>query len=781
MCALTTLIRTCRWLRAADNLLEKATVKRIESRTQGFEQRKEAYQLLFRYVDYYSVLQKHKDSGLPRHAPAKQEFQDNVRFALPMAEDLKAELRVEAEGRFARGIIQERERRKELAKRSAEPEPEPEQEPEQDVKLAASVSLPKGVPAPAIDTVRNLVGAPVGGRAAVVTPAAAPVEPAPRSLYGTLKADVRVPPMAVPSVGAGISTHGTPSEGTPPVHDATKLPAYGDLVQQQPMPQNLHTQDPALGKSGQIPAASSGLPEYSKVAKVANGGASANLPPGYSDVAKAPAPAASTAPSAVGSAGSDQLVQRPQRQPQPQPQPHTHPTSGRQGAPSCDCGVECTVRTWRKKDGRHGQTYYACAKQICKFQQFQGDFQAESRAWVPPPVRQVAGGPAPTPVPVPAPAPAPPPPVQPNPIETAPVRVQPQRVRTRRPQQAQALVGLKNLGNTCYMNACIQCLSHTFELSSVFRRIEDSDLNKTSVVGSRGVLATEFANLIRRIWSSPPNSVEVPSSLKKQIGKLNETFAGFAQQDSQELLRFLLDGLHEDLNRVRQKPKWYELEDIDGESDEQKAERYWQYNVERNSSPVGDLFAGQLMSELVCGQCQRRSTCFDPCWDVSVQLDARVSACRLEACLDAFVAPEILKGDDSIYCARCKKLTTQRKKLAFSRLPRVLVVHLKRFEQVCFSRVISLQVAYTRLDLHAATAHRCPHVLARLPCICCLLYLVKLEVSCASPVVLQHRKLPTNVHFPMEEQRLEMTKYLVGRSRETYSYRLRKYLLAAGT
>lgn len=655
------------------------------------------------------MLQKHKDSGSPKHAAAKKEFQDNVRFALRMAEDLKAELRMEVEGRFARGIVQERERREELAKRPAEPEPEPEQ----NVELAPSVSLPKDVPAPAIDTVRNLVGGPAGGRAAAVAATAAPVEPAPQSLYGTLKADVLVPPMGVPSVGAGISTHGAPSEGTPPVHDATKLPAYGDLVQQQPMPLNLPTQDPALGKSGPTPAASSGLPEYSKVAKGANGRASADLPPGYSDVAKAPAPAASPAPSAVGGPGPDQPVQQPRRQ----QQPHSHLTPGRQGAPSCDCGVECTVRTWRKKDARHGQTYYACAKQNCKFQQFQGDFHAESRAWVPLPVRQAVAGPAPTPVP----APAPPPPVQSNPVATAPVRAQPQRVRARRPQQVRALVGLKNLGNTCYMNACIQCLSHTFELSSVFRRIEDSDLNKTSVVGSRGVLATEFANLIRRIWSSPPNSVEIPSSLKKQIGKLNETFAGFAQQDSQELLRFLLDGLHEDLNRVRQKPKWYELEDIDGESDEQKAERYWQYNVERNSSPVGDLFAGQLMSELVCGRCQRRSTCFDPCWDVSVQLDARVSACRLEACLDAFVAPEVLKGDDSIYCARCKKLTTQRKTLAFSRLPRVLVVHLKRFEQVCICRVISLQLASTRLYLHTATARRCPHVLARLLSVCCML------------------------------------------------------------
>ena len=61
---------------------------------------------MFRYVDYYSVLQKHKDSGSPKHAAAKKEFQDNVRFALRMAEDLKAELRMEVEGRFARGIVQ---------------------------------------------------------------------------------------------------------------------------------------------------------------------------------------------------------------------------------------------------------------------------------------------------------------------------------------------------------------------------------------------------------------------------------------------------------------------------------------------------------------------------------------------------------------------------------------------------------------------------------------------------------------------------------------------------
>ena len=165
----------------------------------------------------------------------------------------------------------------------------------------------------------------------------------------------------------------------------------------------------------------------------------------------------------------------------------------------------------------------------------------------------------------------------------------------------------------------------------------------------------------------------------------------------------LCAGLHEDLNRIRQKPPWYELEDIDGESDTAKAARFWDYNIKRNSSPVrapparsdtcagadgcgflqvGDLFAGQLMSQLVCSKCKRRSTCFDPCWDVSVQLPKGASQCTLQQCLDLFATPETLKGDDGIYCSRCKKMTAQQKVLRFSRLPRLLVVHLKRFEQV---------------------------------------------------------------------------------------------------
>ena len=117
---------------------------------------------MFRYVDYYSVLNQHKDSGLPKHALGKKEFTANIRFAMTMAEELKSELRTEVQDKFARGIVQERERQEELARRPPEPEPEPEQA----VELAPTVSLPKDPPA--MDTLRGLVGevpasAAVGG------------------------------------------------------------------------------------------------------------------------------------------------------------------------------------------------------------------------------------------------------------------------------------------------------------------------------------------------------------------------------------------------------------------------------------------------------------------------------------------------------------------------------------------------------------------------------------------------------------------------------------------
>jgi ubiquitin C-terminal hydrolase len=84
-------------------------------------------------------------------------------------------------------------------------------------------------------------------------------------------------------------------------------------------------------------------------------------------------------------------------------------------------------------------------------------------------------------------------------------------------------------------------------------------------------------------------------------------FTGHQQHDSQELLAFLLDGLHEDTNRILDKP-YKELSDFGDMPDREIAKASWDYHKARNDSVIVDLFQGQFKSRLVCNVCQKVMT-----------------------------------------------------------------------------------------------------------------------------------------------------------------------------
>jgi hypothetical protein len=114
--------------------------------------------------------------------------------------------------------------------------------------------------------------------------------------------------------------------------------------------------------------------------------------------------------------------------------------------------------------------------------------------------------------------------------------------------------GLQNLGNTCFMNSALQCLSNCVPLREFFlSRRYVPDINRDNPIGCGGLLATEFARLLEQMWSQQLSSVS-PRDFKAVISKFAPQFSGYQQHDSQELLCFVLDGLHEDLNRIRKKP-----------------------------------------------------------------------------------------------------------------------------------------------------------------------------------------------------------------------------------
>uniref|UniRef100_A0AAQ4RUR0 Ubiquitin carboxyl-terminal hydrolase n=1 Tax=Gasterosteus aculeatus aculeatus TaxID=481459 RepID=A0AAQ4RUR0_GASAC len=171
--------------------------------------------------------------------------------------------------------------------------------------------------------------------------------------------------------------------------------------------------------------------------------------------------------------------------------------------------------------------------------------------------------------------------------------------------------GLSNLGNTCFMNSSIQCVSNTKPLTEYFSSGRHLyELNRTNPIGMRGHMAKCYGDLVMELWSGTQKNI-APLKLRWTIAKYAPRFNGFQQQDSQELLAFLLDGLHEDLNRVHEKP-YVELKDSDGRPDGEVASEAWENHLRRNRSIVVDLFHGQLKSQVKCKTCGHISARFDP-------------------------------------------------------------------------------------------------------------------------------------------------------------------------
>ncbi|XP_056329355.1 ubiquitin carboxyl-terminal hydrolase 2a isoform X1 [Danio aesculapii] len=247
-------------------------------------------------------------------------------------------------------------------------------------------------------------------------------------------------------------------------------------------------------------------------------------------------------------------------------------------------------------------------------------------------------------------------------------------------KSAQGLVGLRNLGNTCFMNSILQCLSNTQSLRDYcLHNSHRRDLNNNN--RTHTALMEEFAKLIQTMWTSSSSEAVSPSEFKTQIQRYAPRFVGYNQQDAQEFLRFLLDGLHNEVNRVTVRPRG-NTEDFDHLPDEEKGKKMWSKYLEREDSKIVDLFVGQLKSSLTCSECGYCSTVFDPFWDLSLPIAKKgYGEVSLMDCMRLFTKEDVLDGDEKPTCYRCKARRRCTKKFTVQKFPKILVLHLKRFSE----------------------------------------------------------------------------------------------------
>lgn len=123
------------------------------------------------------------------------------------------------------------------------------------------------------------------------------------------------------------------------------------------------------------------------------------------------------------------------------------------------------------------------------------------------------------------------------------------------------------------------------------------EINRSNPLGMKGQVADAFGDLITRLHHGHSSSYS-PSDFKRTLARFAPSFSGYQQHDSQEFITFLLDGLHEDLNRIKKKP-YAESPDWLGGGDVELAKLArdcWEIYKKRNDSVIVDLFQGQYKS-----------------------------------------------------------------------------------------------------------------------------------------------------------------------------------------
>ncbi len=281
--------------------------------------------------------------------------------------------------------------------------------------------------------------------------------------------------------------------------------------------------------------------------------------------------------------------------------------------------------------------------------------------------------------------------------------------KERRTYITEGICGLKNLGNSCYINSILQCLS-SIDLFRTWLLLDEYQGRLKKNTFKHESLVLNLSALFKQMWFH--HTKISPIGIKKIMGSICDTFRNNEQQDSHEFLNVLLDNIHDEvcskvnmrfenvpedvakymdfmdyyeneLTKEGQKEYTQQLEEYKKQNRDvvtiNNAYQYWKNYVVRSHSIITDLFTGLYYSTVICDECKNVTDTFEPFTILTLHIkETRTES--LEKSLSDFTQEETLTGDNKFYCNKCNKNVDAHKKMYIWEAPKVLIIQFKRFK-----------------------------------------------------------------------------------------------------